>query len=252
MNVKRNEPHIQNELACCICGSNKDLACTSQGAYVCEDCADNCRQGRDVTTQALRVKQRANRAARSLQLHPDEGSSAVSEHLEFVSSAGDLLTTDALSTPVKCLPLAGGELAKQNAESATTLTASIVALDASNERIQLVSNLGNDIAALALDTAGAVGADNSVEQILAHQIAAAHHQAMTLLTKAAMEPDPAHQIRLSNLAAKWMAVTQSASLTVKKLKASGEQRITIQHVNVSDGGQAVIGEVRAGGSQCKT
>ena len=36
-------------------------------------------------------------------------------------------------------------------------------------------------------------------------------------------------------------------VSLKKLKASGEQRITIQHVNVSDGGQAVIGDVRAGG-----
>ena len=44
-----------------------------------------------------------------------------------------------------------------------------------------------------------------------------------------------------------MAVASNIALTLKKLKASGEQRITIQHVNVSQGGQAVIGDVRAGG-----
>ena len=96
----------------------------------------------------------------------------------------------------------------------------------------------------AAESAGAVG---GVEQSLAHQFAAAHHQAMTMLAKASVEPNPTLQMQFSALSAKWMAVASNIALTLKKLKASGEQRITIQHVNVSDGGQAVIGDVRAGG-----
>lgn len=49
------------------------------------------------------------------------------------------------------------------------------------------------------------------------------------------------------MAAKWVNACQIAMLTLKKLKSTGEQRITIQRVNVSEGGQAVIGDVRAGG-----
>lgn len=242
----RDPIYSPREMACSICGTEERLLSGYHGGYVCEGCSDTSRQGRTETTKALRVQQRANRAARSL-LAPEEGLAATPEQLKYIKSAGQSLAADALSTPVQCVPLAGGELAEPFAESATTLTSSIVALEASNERVHLVSGLGYDIAALALDTAESAGAVGGIEQSLAHQFAAAHHQAMTILAKASVEPNPTLQMQFSALSAKWMAVASSIALTLKKLKASGEQRITIQHVNVSGGGQAVIGEVRAGG-----
>jgi hypothetical protein len=36
--------------------------------------------------------------------------------------------------------------------------------------------------------------------------------------------------------------------TLKKYRSSGEQRITVQHVTVNDGGQAVVGNVNTGGN----
>lgn len=246
MPKSRNQTYAPREMACSICGTEKRPLSGYQGGYVCDSCSDASRQGRTETTKALRAQQRANRAARSLQA-PEEGLAATPEQLEYIKSAGQLLAADALSTPVQCVPLAGGELAEPSAESATTLTSSIVALEASNERIHLLSALGYDIAALALDTAESAGAVGSIEQMLAHQVAAAHHQMMSMLTKASVEPNPTLQMQYSALAAKWMSASNNVALTLKKLKANGEQRITIQHVNVSDGGQAVIGDVRAGG-----
>ena len=35
--------------------------------------------------------------------------------------------------------------------------------------------------------------------------------------------------------------------TLKKYRSGGEQRITVQHVTVNDGGQAVVGNINAGG-----
>lgn len=213
---------------------------------MCDDCVEGNRVGSSTTTKALRSQQIANRAAQSL-LSREEVQTSTSEQLEFVKTAGQLLAVDALSTQVECTPLAGGEVVARGDIHHAKLTSDVVSLEASNERVRLISSLGHDISALALDTANAVGAVGSIEKMLAHQIAAAHHQAMTLLAQASVEPGSALQLQYSGLAAKWMAAMQNAVVTLKKLRASGEQRITIQHVNVSDGGQAVIGDVQTGG-----
>lgn len=82
--------------------------------------------------------------------------------------------------------------------------------------------------------------------MMLHQIAAAHNQAMTMLSRDNLEADSAHQLRLSALASKWTATSLGATLTLQKLKTGGEQRVLVQHVNVNKGGQAVIGDVRTG------
>ena len=40
-----------------------------------------------------------------------------------------------------------------------------------------------------------------------------------------------------------MTVFQQGMLTLKKIRQGGQQKIIVQYVNVSDGGQAVIGDV---------
>lgn len=70
----------------------------------------------------------------------------------------------------------------------TSVTTSIAALEASNERVQLLSGLGYDIATLALDTAESAGTVGSIEQMLAHQVVAAHHQATTILVTGHLMP----------------------------------------------------------------
>ena len=248
MRKKPSNPSSTSPLVCAICGTTDGQFSKYHGGYVCEDCCDANRVGRSTTTKALRTQQRANRAAQNLVCR-DEETTTAPEELAYVKEAGQLRAADALMAPVDCIPLAGGEVAEAGDVHQAKLTTDIVSLEASNERVRLVSSLGHDIAALALDTANAVAAGSSIAQMLAHQIAAAHHQAMTLLSKAAVEPDENMQLRYSSLAAQWMTTMNKAVLTLKKLTSSGEQRITIQHqhVNVSQGGQAVIGDVRTGG-----
>ena len=44
-----------------------------------------------------------------------------------------------------------------------------------------------------------------------------------------------------------MSVFQQGMLTLQKIKTGGNQTVTVQHVNVGAGGQAVIGNVQTGG-----
>jgi hypothetical protein len=48
---------------------------------------------------------------------------------------------------------------------------------------------------------------------------------------------------MMNLALRSMETFQKGLVTIKRLRGTGEQRITIQHVNVGEGGRAVIGQV---------
>jgi len=50
-----------------------------------------------------------------------------------------------------------------------------------------------------------------------------------------------------NAAGRMMQVFQEGLLTLQKLKTGGKQTMVVQHVQVSDGGQAVIaGSVKSG------
>ena len=49
---------------------------------------------------------------------------------------------------------------------------------------------------------------------------------------------------MANAAARMMSVYQDGLLTLQKLRTGGNQTVTVQHVNVQPGAQAVIGNVR--------
>ena len=74
---------------------------------------------------------------------------------------------------------------------------------------------------------------------------------MRYVSKASLKPDAVHSVRMMNLAIRSMETFQRGLLTLKRLRGTGEQRIVIQHVNVTDGGQAVIGQVNPGGATKK-
>lgn len=44
-----------------------------------------------------------------------------------------------------------------------------------------------------------------------------------------------------------MSAFNDAALTLQRLRTGGNQTVTVQHVNVAPGAQAVIGNVQAGG-----
>ena len=123
----------------------------------------------------------------------------------------------------------------------------LAAVEASFDRSQLLLEHGTDVAAMALDAANTIQASNSLEKMLAHQLAAAHKVAMQQLGCVRYGQDAAAQAKRLNAVARCMEAYQQGLLTLRKLRQNGNQRITVQYVNVSNGSQAVLGNVVKGG-----
>jgi len=105
---------------------------------------------------------------------------------------------------------------------------------------------------MAVDAAESFQAANSLEKMLCHQLAAAHLAAMKLLASSLTNASlpPVQMARLSNAAARMMQVYQERLLTLQKLRTGGKQTFLVQHVQVGEGGQAVIaGNMNAGGRE---
>lgn len=135
--------------------------------------------------------------------------------------------------------------------------------EASITRTDLLRQPNIDISALAIDAAHTIKAENSFEKMLAHQLALTHEMVMKLGNAAMGEVqkiqhptthgnglrqgDTIELQRLTNSVARLQASFQQGMLTMQKLRTGGNQTVTVQHVNVGAGGQAVIGNVTGGG-----
>ena len=113
-----------------------------------------------------------------------------------------------------------------------------VAVYASRERIELLDkarafNLG-------ADAADSIKARDSFEKMLAHQLAAAHKHALDLLADSSKQRDPVERARLANTSVRLMAAFQSGLVALGRHRSGGKQTVVVQHVQVADGGQAVI------------
>lgn len=135
----------------------------------------------------------------------------------------------------------GGEIGLQ-----VRYSPDFVTMAASSERIQLASEC--QAFNLGLDAAETIGAKDATEQMLAHQMAAAHRMAMMMMTKSMQQRDTVEMARLANTAARLMDTYQKGMLTFNRIRTGGKQVVTVQHVQVQGGGQAVInGSVQTGG-----
>jgi hypothetical protein len=140
----------------------------------------------------------------------------------------------------------------------------MLAAEASESRLKLT---GNAIV-LAVDAAESIQARNSLEKMLAHQLAAAHRLAMHMAEQSVRLVDrqeswgkmnnPAHTIeaaRLANASARMMGTFQEGLLTLDRIRRGGKQTVQVvhQHVAVEAGGQAVVaaGGVKGGGRKTR-
>ncbi len=147
------------------------------------------------------------------------------------------------------VPITHGEAVPPHAETYlhdTLADPDLVAIDASLDRSRLLLDGGMNVAAMALDTANTIKANNSLEKMLAHQLALAHKMAMRQIGRAEVEYDSVTQLRRLNVATRFMAVFQQGLLALHKLRHGGRQDITVHYLNLSDGGQAVIGDLKRG------
>jgi hypothetical protein len=164
--------------------------------------------------------------------------------------AGEIFKrSEARSKEVK---LANGEALPSGAEKILhdTLTVpDLASVEASFERTRLLIQQGSGVAAMAVDASASIQARDSLEKMLAHQLAALHRAVMDQLAFASSRYDISDQAKRLNAAAKCMSVYQQGLETLRKLRQGGQQRIMVQYVNVSEGGQAVIGNIgRNGGN----
>ena len=233
--------------ACSLCGQGNPTVSQCDGGYVCEACAEQTQQGRDTTTRAVKTLQRSIRGQAQKERIQFSGG-VVDDQLDYDIAASEMLAADAFQKRSVVSVVAGGEVLPQNDLQLinTLATPGATALDASANRLELITNLGSDVAAMALDASDTMGASNSMEKMLAHQLAVCHDSAMRFSAKANLEQDPLHMVRLMNLANRSMETFQKGLLTLKRLRSSGEQRIMVQHVDVREGGQAVIAQMSPG------
>ena len=126
----------------------------------------------------------------------------------------------------------------------------MLVIDASRARMELADRSGS--LSMALDASKTITAANSLEKMLMHQAAAAHTAAMEFqaegreLLRAYKRTGYNHQSlsieasRSMNSSARLMDTYQHALLTLERLRNGGKQTVVVQHVNVGDGGQAVV------------
>ncbi len=120
-----------------------------------------------------------------------------------------------------------------------------VAADASEARTQRAAELG--VLELAVDAAESVGAQNAIEKMLAHQLAAAHDSSMQLLKRAFDPKNPPVEVaRLTNAASRLMQVYHEGLLALHRIRSGGRQVIRVEKMLVTHGGQAVVGSFSRG------
>jgi hypothetical protein len=165
--------------------------------------------------------------------------------VRYAEKAAALFHPESARTPV--LALGEAVPARRSRLADTLKVPGVAALDASAHRLELLGRLGLDCTAMALDASDSIEARNSLEKMLAHQLAVAHKTALEITAKASFEENVTEKARSLNLAARLMEVFQNGLLTLQRLRSGGDQRITVQHVTVSAGAQAIVGDVKVGG-----
>lgn len=92
---------------------------------------------------------------------------------------------------------------------------------------------------------------DEIEAMLAIQMIATHECAMEMLTRAKQaEFMPALQ-ECGGLAIKLLRTYAAQVEALGRLRRGGEQRVIVQHVNVNDGGQAIVGALNQAGGERK-
>jgi hypothetical protein len=196
---------------------------------------------------AIRAHQKAVRAAAK---KPSCLNEAVSNRTDEVLARMD---AEALLKAPKDLVQACGEAIRPQFRLDhivdTLQNPNMIGVVASEHRLDLAACVGSRVAESAVDAAQSAQAGNSLEKMLCHQMAAIHRAAMKLVARSLdMHDAPVEMARLSNAAARAMQVYQEGLLTLQKLRTGGKQTVVVQHVQVSEGGQAVIAGSMASGN----
>lgn len=91
---------------------------------------------------------------------------------------------------------------------------------------------------------------DTIEAMLATQMAGIHNATMEALKRAA-RPDQPSEFRQANLnqATKLSRTFTAQMEALNKHRGKGQQKVTVEHVHVHEGGQAIVGHVEGGGGR---
>lgn len=119
------------------------------------------------------------------------------------------------------------------------------------EQLGEVSNSGQGVDEKAMNFMLAVirGIEprDQVESMLAAQMAAIHKLTMKYARQLARVENIPQQDSAERTLNKLARTFASQVEALKRYRSGGEQKVTVQHVSVSDGGQAIVGTVNTGG-----
>lgn len=239
-----------DKLVCSLCGTDKSPLFNCDEGRVCQRCSETTSEGRDNTSRALKAKQRVDLVHIDA-LTGQKNVDANSAECEYLLTSGTLMHED-MSVKDADIKLGSGNevINPKVAGLVNTLTDPTVAsLEASNHRTDLLTMLGTDIAAMALDAADTIQACNSLEKMLAHQMATVHQMSMMMAHRSTLVQDPQLAVKTMNAAMKGFSTYQGGMLALRQLRGNQQQHIVVQHVNVQAGGQAMVGNVSSRGGQ---
>ena len=130
-------------------------------------------------------------------------------------------------------------------------TASVSFLNGLLSQLANVGCQGQDLQAadinFMLAMVEGIGPRDQTEAMLAAQMAAIHNATMTAARRLAHVDTIPQQDSASNMLNKLGRTFAAQVEALKKYRSSGEQNIKVQHVTVNEGGQAIVGNVQAGG-----
>jgi hypothetical protein len=99
-----------------------------------------------------------------------------------------------------------------------------------------------DAATAALAGVQGIGPRDHLESLLACQMTATHAAAMEMLRRAQVKEQPSQVVDACvNRATRLMRTFALQVTALKDYRARGNQTVTVQHVQVGEGGQAVVG-----------
>jgi hypothetical protein len=105
----------------------------------------------------------------------------------------------------------------------------------------------------ALAAVTGVGARDEVEGMLATQMVATHCAAITLLRRLKATETIPQQDSAGNLVTKLLRTYTAQVEALNRYRGKGQQKVTVEHVHVHQGGQAIVGTVtQGGGASSKT
>jgi hypothetical protein len=93
-----------------------------------------------------------------------------------------------------------------------------------------------------------IAAQNEAEAMLAVQMAGTHSVAMEMLRKAKFATSTPALQEYGNLATKLLRTYTAQMECLAKVRRRGEQKVTVEHVHVYPGGQAVVGNITQTGT----